>query len=1041
MHSASNAKVQKRNVVNRRNTESQKKSYHLRKRGSLCYKDNDSISGEGESQEDCVFVEGKEKCCPASRRELIPTAAQSKFVTYRQNLRRYKVTSRKIGNTPLRLRGMGFLGRSVESSESSICFDKSNEFGNSSNTSHHYLRPRLVEKLDRAPLQTSTPSCTRRVKIKGRSRCIIPLNGEIEEDYVWKNNVEPCAKESTDHASVVDICCSQQYNTSYKKFVSTEFSDCSEVVGLLENKSDGISGFETDHNHVASVKKFEPAAPVASHLFKVQKNDWQRTSQNSYNSKELFSADIEPSQISSMDGLLQETNDLKVHVRHPSAMSGLFDSTLNLDSVIKKDGHKCENRASNLNIQPVVRLDRFSAQNYLHKSRSLTLEDDSPKVNSFHDAVGNKEEIINNLQQKFIAPKGFVKSSIGLAHRPMLLCHLEQHQHLPQKGSLIRNGLKACPCDGALDDYECKFQLKDEECKYTNNRSLKSSPPTVDLNVQADQLSGDSFVPNKARIGPIIDTDTLEHVIAQQNLKIFLKENGCQMKTNKLSGQTNIKNASKKPSKQSTCTRSIIHKNIKPISATVKSTEESTSDVLEHSLPQTTEKKNLQSTFMNSSSVLTPLSSRNWSRFKAAHSLHKRKKVITPLKLDQSILDKSPLQKINSCDQSDLVAPQDRLILMENVSATPICKSIRRSKSLRCSLMEQFSSELLQSVMLTDEEKIYHECHQNGPISFNECIPLPKLRKCKKIGEGVFGEVFQTINNDGNDVVFKIVPIEGEKYVNGEPQKKFEEILSEIMISKKLSQLREESENSTFGFICLHSVHCVKDSYPAELLKAWDKYNRIKTSENDRPDELQNEQLYIIFEFDYGGCDLESMETKIPSLEEARSILHQVTASLAVAESSLHFEHRDLHWGNVLVKKTGIKQVEYRLCGKTFNINTHGYVAHIIDFTLSRMGEDVVHFCDLSSEDDIFHGQGDYQFDIYRKMKEENLNNWADYNPHTNVLWLHYLADKLLNMRYKKRTKKSLKMLKEVFEEFMRDSLEYPGAVDLLLSGQLFQQN
>ncbi|XP_078267036.1 uncharacterized protein haspin [Rhinoraja longicauda] len=1043
LYSVSNAKVRKRKVGNRSNTESQTTGYLLRGRETLCYKDHDSTFTEDESQEDSRFVEEeKKRRPPVSRREPIPTSAQSNFVTYRQKLRHHKVASHKVGNTPLRLRGMGFLGRSVESSESSICFDKSKEFGNSSNASHPNLCPQLVEKLDRAPLQTSTPSCTRRVKIKERSRCIISFSGEIEEDNVWKNSVEPCAKESTNHASVMDICYSQQRrNLPPQKFASTEFSDCSEVVGILEKESDGICGFETDHNHVASVKKFEPVALVASHLFEVQKNDWHQTSQSSYNSNELFSADIEPSQISSMDSLLQGTNDLKVHVRNPLTRSGLFDSTLNLDSVIKKDGHKCENRASNLNFQPVVRLDYFSVQNYLHKSRSLTSEDESSKASSFQDTAGNKEEIINNLQLKFIPPKGLVKSSIRPAHRPMLLCRLERQQHLPQKGSLIRNGLKACPCDGALDDYKCKFQLLDKKCKYTNNRSLKSSPPTVDLNLQVDQLSGDSFVPNEPKKRPIIDTDNLEHVIAQQNLKTFSKENGCQMKTNGLSGQMNIKNASKILSEQSTHTRSIINKNIKLISATVKSAEECTSDVLEHSLLQTTEKRNLQSTFMNSSPVFTPLGLRNWSRFKAAHSLHKRKKVITPLKLDQSILGlASPLQKINSCDRSYLLAHQDRLILMENVSATPICKSIRRSKPLRCSLMEQFSSELLQSVIRTDE-KIYHECHQNGPISFKECIPSDILRKCKKIGEGVFGEVFQTINNDGNDVAFKIIQIEGEKYVNGEPQKKFEEILPEIIISKKLSQLHEEIENFTFGFISLYSVHCVKDSYPPELLKAWDKYKRMKTSENDRPDEFQNEQLYIIFEFDYGGCDLESMATKVPSLEEARSILHQVTASLAVAEISFHFEHRDLHWGNILVKKTAIKQVQYRLCGNTYNINTHGYLAHIIDFTLSRMGNDVVYFCDLSSEDDIFRGQGDYQFDIYRKMKEENLNNWADYNPHTNVLWLHYLADKMLNMRYKKRTTKSLKMLKEVFEEFMRDSLENQAAVDLLLKSQLFQQN
>jgi len=43
---------------------------------------------------------------------------------------------------------------------------------------------------------------------------------------------------------------------------------------------------------------------------------------------------------------------------------------------------------------------------------------------------------------------------------------------------------------------------------------------------------------------------------------------------------------------------------------------------------------------------------------------------------------------------------------------------------------------------------------------------------------------------------------------------------------------------------------------------------------------------------------------------------------------------------------------------------------------------------------------GDYQFDIYRQMRaivsDENGADWSEYRPATNVLWLHYLADKLL---------------------------------------------
>lgn len=57
------------------------------------------------------------------------------------------------------------------------------------------------------------------------------------------------------------------------------------------------------------------------------------------------------------------------------------------------------------------------------------------------------------------------------------------------------------------------------------------------------------------------------------------------------------------------------------------------------------------------------------------------------------------------------------------------------------------------------------------------------LKNCQKIGEGIFGEVFLFRNPNGGTTVMKIVPIEGNQFINGEKQKKFEEILSEILIS------------------------------------------------------------------------------------------------------------------------------------------------------------------------------------------------------------------------------------------------------------------
>lgn len=57
------------------------------------------------------------------------------------------------------------------------------------------------------------------------------------------------------------------------------------------------------------------------------------------------------------------------------------------------------------------------------------------------------------------------------------------------------------------------------------------------------------------------------------------------------------------------------------------------------------------------------------------------------------------------------------------------------------------------------------------------------LQHCHKIGEGVYGEVFLLRNGNGGTSVMKIIPIEGTLIVNGDRQKKFEEILSEMIIA------------------------------------------------------------------------------------------------------------------------------------------------------------------------------------------------------------------------------------------------------------------
>ena len=74
-------------------------------------------------------------------------------------------------------------------------------------------------------------------------------------------------------------------------------------------------------------------------------------------------------------------------------------------------------------------------------------------------------------------------------------------------------------------------------------------------------------------------------------------------------------------------------------------------------------------------------------------------------------------------------------------------------------------------------------------------------------------------------------------------------------------------------------------------------------------------------------------------LSQAKSVLHQVACALAVGEATLQFEHRDLHWGNILVRPTSEESIDYMLDGEIISIASCGVRVALIDFTLSRLSK------------------------------------------------------------------------------------------------------
>lgn len=290
------------------------------------------------------------------------------------------------------------------------------------------------------------------------------------------------------------------------------------------------------------------------------------------------------------------------------------------------------------------------------------------------------------------------------------------------------------------------------------------------------------------------------------------------------------------------------------------------------------------------------------------------------------------------------------------------------------------NSSIANDESLHDLQTLLDLCQQASPESFETYIEsVLRHSRIRKLGEASFSEVYLCESTvDGTQTVLKVIPF-GE----GSEEVPINDIIQEVRISKAMSSIP--------GFVKLKSQQVVKGRYPAALLEQWDLWKVERTSESDRPDWYLEEQKYCIIALEHGGVDLEHFE--IVSWVSARRIFSKIVTVLALGESDREFEHRDLHWGNVLIQE-GLDEELERVT--------------IIDYTLSRalvrdqLSELAYYgFADRA----IFEAEGDdYQFEIYRLMRDsltdgnedEALEDWTQFHPNTNVLWLHYLVDKLL---------------------------------------------
>ncbi|KAI8831743.1 hypothetical protein BJ741DRAFT_552212 [Chytriomyces cf. hyalinus JEL632] len=369
-------------------------------------------------------------------------------------------------------------------------------------------------------------------------------------------------------------------------------------------------------------------------------------------------------------------------------------------------------------------------------------------------------------------------------------------------------------------------------------------------------------------------------------------------------------------------------------------------------------------------------------------------------------------------------------------------------------------------------ETLLAVCKQSKPISFESALSNYILER--KIGEATFSEVYSFMlrNADERRLAVKVIPFgapQNRYMVNGSHQVSAHDIAQEVLITKTLGEFEKKRTgylNDSVGasFVELVGAHVCQGYYSEALLDAWDEYDDAKDSENDRPDYFPKKQLYVVIVLENAGTDLEHFKIKpvappaAPSTPMGksfgmqgannsasnktwalvRSILMQTILAIAAAERQVHFEHRDLHWGNVMCMvrpefMTAKKRFFYGDDGKWIDVALEGVKVIIIDYTLSRCqsNEESLLYNKMDDEE-IFEGEGDYQFDIYRMMKEEVQGKWESFCPRTNLMWFNYLVQKMVKAKSLPTAGALAKKNRKLLTDFQKRLLDYRDTNEMI---------
>ncbi|KAJ8128172.1 hypothetical protein O1611_g5465 [Lasiodiplodia mahajangana] len=293
-----------------------------------------------------------------------------------------------------------------------------------------------------------------------------------------------------------------------------------------------------------------------------------------------------------------------------------------------------------------------------------------------------------------------------------------------------------------------------------------------------------------------------------------------------------------------------------------------------------------------------------------------------------------------------------------------------------------------------------------------------------KIAEASYAEVYRVTNERGTSII-KVIrmssPIKPQTktqqksgLVDEEPHSE-SDLQGELQISEWVADIP--------GFVVYKERYIVQGKACRELLETHQAFQKkLKRQDPGRlqfypsPSRYLDDTKFLVVELGDAGTALEDF--KLTTADQLWDIFFHVAIALARAEARIEFEHRDLHEGNLCIRKVG-EPIPKDERDRTGRFGFSGLEITILDYGLSRAqadydSEPVAY--DLERDLSIFTSEHAAQCRVYRQMRSFMLRGdrvclppedhkkpyaegidgpitWAIHEPYTNVLWLAYLYE------------------------------------------------